>query len=208
VSLPTFFAATPQEFMEAVDALQPDPASGAPDPAKIGAYIAARPHVAASFAAGSVPSPVSYGTVRYWALHAYTWVDPAGQRQAVRYRWEPEAGVAQVPEDARQGLAPDYLTQELRRRVGAAPVGFTLHVQLAADEDPTDDSTIAWPDDRPDIAVGRLLVTAPVDNEEDADAMAYDPTNITPGIELSDDPLLSFRSRAYAESARRRFQER
>jgi catalase len=207
LSLPVFIAATPQDFIEVVDALQPDPETHAPDPARLGAYIKAHPRTAASFTAVDVPPPVSYGTVGYRALHAYIWVGPAGQRQAVRYRWEPAAGVAALTDQEAAARAPDYLTQEILERVVSTPVTFTLHVQLAADGDPTNDSTVAWPDDRPEIVAGRLVLTAPVEDPEHWNAEGFDPTRTTPGIELSDDPLLAFRAKTYAESHRRRSSE-
>lgn len=207
VSIPVFLAATPEEFVEAVEALQPDPVTHAPDPNRLGAYIGAHPRVAAAFVAASAPPPVSYATVRYWALHAYIWVDPHGRRQAVRYRWEPDAPVAQLGDEEAAGLAPDYLTEEFHERLKNGPVSFTLRVQLAADDDPTNDATLAWPDDRPEVVAGRLVLTAPVDDQEYWDAQAFDPTRLTPGIELSDDPLLAFRATAYAESYRRRTSE-
>jgi hypothetical protein len=37
--------------------------------------------------------------------------------------------------------------------------------------------------------------------------LVFDPTNVTSGIELSDDPILHFRSQVYGESYNRRTQE-
>ncbi len=86
--------------------------------------------------------------------------------------------------------------------------GFSLRVQLAADGDPTHDSTVAWPDYREEIVAGHLQLSSLVDDADHWDAQAFDPTQLTPGIELSDDPLLHFGKAAYAESRRRRTEER
>ena len=51
-------------------------------------------------------------------------------------------------------------------------------------------------------------LTAPVDDQEHWAEQRFDPTRVTAGIELSDDPVLAFRSLAYAESYRRRSQNR
>jgi catalase len=42
------------------------------------------------------------------------------------------------------------------------------------------------------------------DREQGDDVLVFDPTRVTDGIELSDDPILRFRPHAYAESVLRR----
>ncbi|WP_329220953.1 catalase family peroxidase [Streptomyces sp. NBC_01485] len=205
VNLPVFFAATPEQFVELLDALEKDPATGAPDPAKVQAYAAAHPTAALGLReAGRMPIPVSYGTALYWAIHTFIWVDAQGERHPVRYRWEPDAGLQELTVENAADEDPEYLAEELVQRLADGPVGFTLHVQLGQDDDPTDDPTKPWPTDRPEIIAGHLRVTAPVADQEHWAAQVYDPTRITPGIELSDDPVLAFRSQAYAVSYERR----
>ncbi|MFI1919686.1 catalase [Nocardia sp. NPDC020380] len=100
--------------------------------------------------------------------------------------------------------ADNYLTTELAERLEHQPVAFTLRVQLGEADDPTHDPTIAWPDQRREITAGRLELSAPVDDQDHWEAEGFGPTRSTPGIELSDDPILAFRARAYAESLNRR----
>jgi catalase len=53
--------------------------------------------------------------------------------------------------------------------------------------------------------VGRLELTGPEqEREQGDDVLVFDPTRVVDGIELSDDPILSFRRRAYAVSVERR----
>ncbi|MGW0710311.1 catalase family peroxidase [Streptomyces sp. NPDC002643] len=205
VNLPVFFAATPEQFLELLDALEKDPATGAPDPAKVQAYAMAHPTAAAGLQeAARMPIPVSYGTARYWAIHAFIWVDADGGRHPVRYRWEPDTGLRELSEQEAGAKGPEYLAEELRHRLSEGPVGFSLLVQLGQDGDPTDDPTKPWPADRTEILAGRLRITAPVADQDHWAAQVYDPTRVTPGIELSDDPVLAFRSPAYAVSYERR----
>ena len=42
------------------------------------------------------------------------------------------------------------------------------------------------------------------ERERDGDILVFDPTRVTDGIELSDDPILRFRPRAYSVSVARR----
>jgi len=51
------------------------------------------------------------------------------------------------------------------------------------------------------VVVGTLEVIAPTDEGDD---FVFDPTRITDGIEVSADPVLNFRPRAYAISHERR----
>ena len=82
---------------------------------------------------------------------------------------------------------------------------FTLVARLAADGAPTDDPTAAWPEDGETAEMGVLEVTGPdTEREQGDDVMVMDPTRVTDGIELSDDPILHVRSHAYSVSVERR----
>jgi len=78
-------------------------------------------------------------------------------------------------------------------------------VSLAGVGDALDDPSVAWPDDRERITVGHIEITGlAFDRERDGDVLVFDPTRITDGIALSNDPILRFRHDAYAESVLRR----
>jgi catalase len=204
ITVPLFVASTPQEFLALTKALRPDPSTHAPDPARVRAFIADHPHLAGPITQRP-PIPVSYATAAYWAVHAFVWVSATGRRQPVRYRWEPVAGRAALTEEEAANRAHDYLTEEFHQRLRQGPVAFTLWVQLGEEGDPTHDPTVAWPAERREINAGRLELTSPVaDPDRWATAEAFSPARTTAGIELSDDPVLAFRARAYAESVRRR----
>ncbi|KPH97462.1 Catalase [Actinobacteria bacterium OK074] len=205
VNIPVFFAASPEQFIELLGALEKDPATGVPDPARVGAYVGAHPTAGLGLQeATRMPIPVSYGTARYWGIHAFVWVDAQGGRHPVRYRWEPDAGLRELSAEEAEGQQPEYLAEELVRRLDDGPVGFTLRVQLGQDGDPTDDPTVPWPADRPEIVAGQLRVKSPVADQEYWAGQVFDPTRVTTGIDLSDDPVLAFRSQAYGVSYERR----
>ena len=78
-------------------------------------------------------------------------------------------------------------------------------VTLAELGDPVDDPTEAWPAERETVEVGRLELTGPeTERERDGDVLVFDPTRVVDGIELTEDPILRFRHRAYAVSVERR----
>jgi catalase len=84
-------------------------------------------------------------------------------------------------------------------------VTFHLKFQIPTEDDPIDDPTAVWPEDRERVAAGTLEITHVVDDPEGGDHIeVFDPTRAPDGIELSGDPILHARARAYSVSAYRR----
>ena len=78
-------------------------------------------------------------------------------------------------------------------------------VQMAAPDDELSDSTVVWPDDRPQIEFGTITLTARVnDSEPDMHKIIFDPIPRVDGIDPSDDPLFEVRAALYLLSGRRR----
>ena len=206
ITLPAFFVNTVDGFLEFCRARTPDPATGEPDPAAIGAFLEEHPEaLTAGAAVLSASPPESYLRCAYNSLHAYRFVDDDGGSRFVRYRWEPEAGEASITVEEAEACGPHYLQEDLATRLEAGPAAFELSVQIADDGDDVDDPSVPWPDDRQRVTLGRLEVTGLAhDREQGDDVLVFDPTRVTDGIELSDDPILRFRTHAYAESVLRR----
>lgn len=203
LTLPVFFVRTPEDFLEFTKARKPDPETGKPDMAKLGAFVEAHPEAVPAIQYGlAMKPPASYASQRYFGIHAFRFVDPDGGTRAVRYRFEPEAGIGEIESDDAKGRPADYLRAGI---LDELPVAFTLHAQLAEDGDPDDDPTAAWPDERETVELGRLEITGPeTGREQGDDVLVFDPTRVTDGIETSDDPILAARSHAYAVSVERR----
>jgi catalase len=196
LTLPCFFVRTPEDFIAFTKARQ-EPEKLMPD--FLGAHPEALPAIQAAL--GADP-PDSYATCAYNAIHSFRWLDAEGGSRYVRYRFEPEAGERTVPGEEAKAREADYLRDEILARPETA---FRLIVILAGDGDPVDDATVAWPEERERIEVGRLVLTGPeTGRERDGDILVFDPSRVTPGIELSDDPILHFRPRAYSVSVARR----
>jgi catalase len=196
LSLPCFFVRTPEDFLDFTRARK-DPERLMPD------WLGAHPEAMAGIqAALSAEPPASYATATYNSIHSYRWIDAGGGSRFVRYRWEPEAGEQSLsPEDAK-ALGRDYLQEEIVARGESA---FRLQVIVATVEDAVDDPTVAWPEQRQLVEVGRLVLDGPeLERERDGDVLVMDPTRVTDGIELSDDAILRFRGPAYSVSVERR----
>jgi catalase len=149
--------------------------------------------------------PESYATLRYYGIHAFRFVAADGSSRYVRYEWVPEAGDRRLGARAAKSRGRDFLQHEIRERLAKGPARFTLQLQIAAPDDPVDDPSKRWPAERERVAAGTLELVE-VDEGADQNALVFDPGRITEGIELSNDPVLKFRPRAYSESASRRMQ--
>ena len=206
-SMPVFPVATPQAFYDQLVATLPDPATGKPDPKKVGAFFASHPETGAFLAWVKTAKPsASFVTETYEGLNAFYFVDGTGKRHAVRWKVTPVAN-----DDAGTGPQagdPDYLAKDLQQRLAQGPQRWHLRVTLAEPGDPTNDATKPWPADRHTIDAGTLVIESeqPQDSGPCRD-VNYDPTIVPAGIEISDDPLLPARSAAYAVSYLRRTSE-
>ena len=196
ITLPCFFVRTPEDFIAFTKArLEPEKLM----PDFLGAHPEALPAIQAAL--GADP-PESYATSTYNAIHSFRWIDAGGGSRWVRYRFEPEAGERTLPGDEAKARGRDYLQEEILARGETA---FRLLVILGQEGDEIDDPTVAWPPEREQVEVGRLVLTGPdTERERDGDILVFDPTRLVAGIEMSDDPILRFRPRAYSASVERR----
>ena len=195
LTLPCFFVRTPEDFIAFTKArLEPEKLM----PDFLGAHPEALPAIQAALAADP---PESYATCAYNSIHSFRWTGPDGARW-VRYRLEPEEGERTLSGDDAKARGRDYLRDEILARGESA---FRLLVIVAEEGDPVHDATVAWPEERPKVEVGRLVLTGPeTERERDGDILVFDPTRMVDGIELSDDPILHFRPKAYSVSVERR----
>ena len=206
VTTPAFVVRTPEEFLELLRLREPDPETGQPDLERLGAFLAAHPESQAAVQAtvGTEP-PASFATLAYRSPHSFKLVDGDGSETWVRYRWRPDAGEATIPDDEARERGRDYLGAELTERLSSGSVSFELLFQVAADEDPLDDPTAIWPEERELVIAGRLEITSMVDDPESGDHIeVFDPLRLVDGVEPSNDPVLHARRRAYSVSAYRR----
>jgi catalase len=203
---PTFLTRTPEEFLELLELRRPDPATGEPNMERLGAFLGEHPEALPAIQAVLMKDPLaSFATVTYFSPHAFGLVDDAGRTTWVRYRLLPEAGERRITDDEARALGRDYLHSELAERLGGQTVAFELWLQLAEEGDPLEDPTVVWPQERELVQAGRLELSELVaDPETGGHIEVFDPTRVAEGIELSADPILHARPRAYSVSAYKR----
>jgi catalase len=208
VIAPCFVARTPEDFLELLRLRRPDPSTGEPDMEKLGAWLGEHPEAQASIQSvlGAEP-PASFATLTYHSPHAFGLVNAGGETTWIRYSWRPEAGEQRIPDDVARERGRDYLSAELAERLRADSAGFELVLRLAGPEDSLTDPTEIWPEERETVNAGRLELTEVVDDPETGGHIdVFDPTRVADGIELSGDPILHARPKAYSVSAYRRWE--
>jgi catalase len=200
---PRFPVHTPEAFIELLLAQKPGPSMAL----KLPAFLARHPE-ALSRIAPNIPAlrpAASYATLTYYAVHAFKFLDADGGSRYVRYTLVPEAGQQHLGmRDARR-RGRDYLQEEIRARIAEAPARFTIELQIAEPGDNVDDPATAWPKERRRVRAGTLELTAlETERETGGDVLVFDPTRVIDGIELSADPVLLFRTKAYSDSVAQR----
>jgi catalase len=190
------------ELLRAAAASGPD----VPSPKPIEVFLQSHPAALAFFQTPK-PFPKSFARESYFALMAYKFTNASGEQRYGRYRIVPEAGNEFFSDDEVAGLSPNYHFDEIVERVKSGPVRFKIVVQVAAPEDPTDDVTVHWPDERELLQLGTIELTNVVpDNLVEQKQIIFDPIPRVDGIEPSADPLLDLRAAIYLLSGRRRRQ--
>lgn len=183
-------------LLKAIAATKPD----SPKPTPMETFLGTHP-AAAKAVATPQPIPASYATLPYFGVNAFKFTNAQGVTKFGRYRILPEAGEHYVSDADAAKLPPNFLSDDVKTRLKTGPVKFKLVVQVAEPGDVTNDATVGWPDSRPIVELGEIsITTADPDSLAAQKKLLFTPTHITPGIDLSDDPLVPLRGQAYGVS--------
>ncbi len=183
----------------------------ATDPSKphqwpVEAFVASHPR-ALKFVVDNKVIPASFATEAFFSNDAFIFVNKDGLKQAGRYEILPVAGQHDLSDAEAKAKPADFLFDDLKTRLANGQVKFRLVVQLPNTGDPKSDPSLVWPDDRKTIEVGTISITSAVaDSAATEKSLAFDPANLTDGIDLSDDELPALRSEVYALSVKYRHQ--
>lgn len=209
ISAPVFGASSPQQFLALVASRQADPATKQPDPAKIKMFNEANPDVlllGKHFA--SQPVPASFGSVNYWGVHGFGFVNASGAKQFGKWIFEPVAGLQGLTDDEAKAKGPSFLFDDLRQRVKEGKVAFNFNLELAQPGDKIDNATVPLPAGSKKVTLGTLKVTAVSDDASGPClTIAYNPLVLPKGVEASTDPMLAARAAPYGVSLGRRLTE-
>ena len=151
------------------------------------------------------PIPTSFATESFFAVSAFKFTNAAGSSRYGRYRVLPVAGNDYLDEAGAAARGSNFLFDEISARVAKEPVRFRIVVQLAEADDTTDDATVRWPEDRPQLTFGEISLNAIApNNATEQQRIIFDPIPRVDGIDASADPLFEPRANVYLMTGRRR----
>ena len=172
---------------------------GAAKPTALDKFLESHP-IAKTFLTTQNQPPVSYATTAYFDVNSVAFVDAKNERHFLRYRFVPEAGEHYLDEATRKSMGPNYLSEEIAKRIAAAPIRFDWYAQLAGSGDKIEDPSIAWPGTRTLVKLGTISVERIGPNQATADkSLLFMPGTFPNGIEAAD-PMLAVRNAAYPVS--------
>ncbi|SDC10573.1 catalase [Melghirimyces thermohalophilus] len=158
----------------------------------------------------------SYRMMESWSINTYLFVNDQGKATFMRYVWKPVLGVHSLLQDEALtigGLDPDFHRRDLREAIdhGAYPE-YELGVQLIPMEDEFKydfdvlDPAKFWPEELvPVQIIGKMTLNRNIDNYfTESEQVAFNPANVVPGIDFSNDPVLQGRLMAYRDAQQHR----
>ena len=206
LNTPMFFAAMPRTFLDKMLALKPDPKTGKPDPAKLKEFVASHPdnRGQAQFLADHNPPP-SYADTAYYGIHTFKFIDRSDKTTLVRWRFVPQDGEKSLSDAELKSMPADFLERALVSRTAQGGARWDMLLTIGDAGDPEDDPTILWPTNRKELKAGTLTISSAMAQAGDeCEKINYDPLVMSDGIAATNDPVLLFRSPAYAWSFAKR----
>ncbi|MQY06495.1 catalase [Actinomadura macrotermitis] len=157
--------------------------------------------------------PRSYRMMEGFGIHTFRLVNEAGETTLVKFHWKPKAGVHSLVWEEAQlvaGADPDFHRRDLADAIeaGAHPQ-WELGIQTFPDTpeqtfegiDLLDPTKIVPEELAPVQPIGLLTLNAnPVNFFAETEQVAFHPGHLVPGIDITDDPLLSGRLFSYLDT--------
>jgi catalase len=110
-----------------------------------------------------------------------------------------------MSDDELKSSPKDFLEEKLIDRTRGGPVRWQMVLTIGVPGDNEDNPTLPWPDDRKAVSIGTLTISSATPQKgAECENINFDPLVMTDGIEPSTDPVLLFRSPAYAVSFSKR----
>ena len=206
LNVPVFGAATPQSFYDGVVANTPDPATGKPDPEKQAAFKTSHPDAQALGEYLAKNNPVaSYANSDFYSIHTFKFINKANKTTLVKWRFVPQDGVKRLSDEELKTAPARFLDDEIMARTKAGPVRWDMILTIGEPTDEQTNPTVYWPTERKQIKAGVLTLTSASPQQGGAcEKINFDPLVMAQGIAPTNDPVLLFRSPAYADSYAKR----
>lgn len=123
----------------------------------------------------------------------------------MRWRFVPQDGEKWLTDAQLKASPPNFLEQALIERTKQGPVHWDMLIALGERGASEDNPTIAWPEKHKSVKVGTLTISSAMPQKGGQyEKINFDPLVMADGIAPTNDPILLFRSPAYAVSFAKR----
>jgi catalase len=221
-NIPVFFIQDAMKFPDLVHAVKPEADRGFPQAASahdtFWDFISLMPEAMhmLMWAMSDVTLPRSLRMMEGFGVHTFRLVNSAGKSTFVKFHWRPKLGVQATCWDEAvkiSGADPDYHRRDLWEAIdkGDFPE-WDFGIQTFDDDwaakqsyDVLDPTKLIPEEDIPVDIIGRMVLDRNPDNFfAETEQVAFLPTNIIPGIDFSNDPLLQGRLFSYLDTQKSR----
>jgi catalase len=221
-NIPVFFIQDAIKFPDLVHAVKPEADRGYPQAASahdtFWDFISLMPESThmIMWAMSDRTLPRAFRTMEGFGVHTFRLVNEAGEGTFVKFHWKPVLGLQSTTWDEAvkiSGADPDYHRRDLFEAIDAGDfpswdLGIQVFDEKFAAKQPYDvlDSTKLIPEEvLPVRIIGRLTLNRNVDNFfAETEQSAFLPSNVPPGIDFSNDPLLQGRLFSYLDTQKSR----
>ena len=160
--------------------------------------------------------PRTFRNIEGFGVHTFRFVNEKGEGKFIKFHWKPVLGLESTTWDEAVKIAganPDFHRQDLFESIdqGNYPAwdfGVQVFDEAWAAKQPYDvlDATKLIPEEEiPVEIIGRMILNRNVDNFfAETEQVAFLPTNVIPGIDFSNDPLLQGRLFSYLDTQKSR----
>ena len=217
-SIPVFFIQDAIKFPDLIHAAKPEPNNEIPQAATahdtFWDFISLTPesmHMI-MWIMSDRAIPRSFGMMEGFGVHTFRLVNAEGKSTFVKFHWKPVLGVHSLVWDEAQKIAgkdPDFHRRTMWEALDQGNAfEWELGLQTIPEEDEEKydfdllDATKLWPEDLlPVRRVGKMTLNRNPDNYfAETEQVAFNTTNIVPGIDFSNDPLLQGRNFSYLDT--------
>ncbi|MDY0407931.1 catalase [Paracerasibacillus soli] len=218
LQFPVFILADAMKFMDVTHSVKPNPITDVPQATvahdSFWDYVANNQESAhmVMWLMSLRGRPRSWRMMAGWPINTFRFINEQGKSTYVRFKWIPRLGVHSLLLDEANiigGVDPDFHRRDIIEAIekGAYPE-YELGIQLINEEDEFKydfdilDDTKLWPEEEiPVQSVGKLTLNRLVDNFfAEEEQSVFDPSNVVPGIDFTNDPVLQGRAIAYRDT--------
>jgi catalase len=218
-NIPVFFIQDGIKFPDIIHAAKPHPDREIPQAQSahdtfwdfVSLHTEAQHHAIWNMSDRGIPR--SYRTMEGFGVHTWRMVNADGATSLVKFHWKPKQGVHSLTWEEAQlaaGQDPDFHRRDLADAIeaGAFPE-WDLGVQVMPDTEEQTfegidllDATKIVPEELcPVQVIGTMMLHAnPGNYFAETEQVAYNVSNLVPGIDVTDDPLLHARLFSYLDT--------